>query len=224
MAPRISRTTERLYAAADAERSRLERELARLAQRTDDLAAELNSAIERRHELRAKLEAVEELVSSQGGARPSSPPKPERVFPHGQLQGAEIRRVAVQLLANSDQADRPIHYTQWFEVLNGRGYGVAGLDPLATFLTQVSRSPVVVRHAPQPGYYVIDLEAPARLHNDLRKAQAELTLLHDGQQTIEGVAAQRERRQELIAAITRLERELSEAVAVLLPATDYDLS
>jgi hypothetical protein len=33
----------------------------------------------------------------------------------------------------------PVHYRAWFEALVESGYRISGRDPLATFLTQVTR-------------------------------------------------------------------------------------
>jgi hypothetical protein len=122
--------------------------------------------------------------------------------------------VAVRLLAASEQARQPIHYSEWFAALGRAGFGVAGQDPLATFLTQISRSPVVEK-TDGPGVYRLNLDTPHRLHTRLRELQRELSQLHDGQQTLEAVISIRERRAQITSEIARVERELEEAVAAL---------
>jgi len=135
---------------------------------------------------------------------------------HGYLRGQEIRRTAVRLLGELRGDQRPIHYAEWFTLLQEAGYGISGRDPSANFLTQVGRSPVVVR-SDEPGTYLLDLAAPKRLREQLDTLNTELLALHNGQQTIEEIASARERRNELVAAITRIERALEEALDSLGP-------
>jgi hypothetical protein len=91
------------------------------------------------------------------------------------------------------------------------GYAVVGKDPLAVFLTQVTRSPLV-RKATQPGVYEIDRNAPLRIRQRLDKLQLELREVTLDSQT---PAAVRARRHELDVAISQLERALEEASRVL---------
>jgi hypothetical protein len=55
-----------------------------------------------------------------------------------ELRGQRLREVAVDVLRRISSGD-PIHYRVWFEALVESGYRVSGKDPLATFLTHVSR-------------------------------------------------------------------------------------
>jgi hypothetical protein len=120
----------------------------------------------------------------------------------------------VRLLAGSSRAHRPIHYTDWFALLEDAGYGIEAREPLATFLTQVSRSPVVLR-AGEPGTYFLDHEAPQRLAEELRLLHVELARLHQGQQTIDGVISVREKRVDLTTKISQVERAYHEALEAL---------
>lgn len=213
--------SSRLAAAASAERVRLDREARRVEQRAEALTAELQRLVEKREEIRQQVNLLEQLAP--GGRqitpapRPTVSPVPSSAAqgpPNGYLQGARIRAVAVRLLAASEHASRPIHYQDWFELLTRAGFGVKANDPLGTFLTQVTRSPVVQR-AGGPGLYRLDLDAPRELHDELRRLQDELFQLHGGQQTLEGIASVRERRTELTAQIARVERDLEEAARAL---------
>ena len=134
--------------------------------------------------------------------------------PNGYLSGSRIRTVAVRLLAASEAVFQPIHYQAWFELITRAGFGIRARDPLGTFLTQISRSPIV-RKVEGPGFYQLDIEAPRQLHTRLRDLQDELTRLHEGQQTLESIASVRERRAELTAEIARIERSLEEAEIAL---------
>jgi hypothetical protein len=49
-----------------------------------------------------------------------------------------------------------IHYRDWFELVQEDGVEIVGKDPLATFLTQITRSPVVVRVDEEQGVYALD--------------------------------------------------------------------
>jgi hypothetical protein len=128
---------------------------------------------------------------------------------NGYLRGAAIRRTAVKLLATSEFADEPIHYTDWFALLSEAGFGVAGRDPQATFLTEINRSPVVTR-TPEAGTYALDRAAGPELLRQRNDLQAELVTLNVGQQTIAGITTSRERRKELMSALGQVERALEE--------------
>ena len=45
--------------------------------------------------------------------------------------------------SSSTQGREALHYREWFDLLAQPGHEIAGKDPLAVFLTQISRSPVV---------------------------------------------------------------------------------
>lgn len=204
----------RFQSAAMAERARLMRELRRLARRSEELAEELQELIAQRLEMESRLEVVNRAAGE--GVPPGSTAVADtwEEPPNGVLSGSRIRTVAVRLLAATDAADEPIHYSEWYRLVEGAGFGVTGRDPLATFLTQVARSPVV-KKAGRPGFYVLDLGSSELLHQQLVAIQRELSLLHQGQQTLDGVASQRRRRLDLLAELARTERSLEEAVEAL---------
>lgn len=217
--PSAAKPSTRLLAAAEADRDRIERELSRIARRAEELARELQQTVELQGELKQQAALLEQLSRprqldlsdssvDQGEEERNAEP------PNGYLKGARIRAVAVRLLAASEQAGQPVHYSEWFASLGRAGFGVAGRDPLATFLTQISRSPVVEKTG-GPGLYRLNLETPHRLHTRLHELQQELSRLHDGQQTLEAVISIRERRGQITSEIARVERELEEAVAAL---------
>lgn len=89
------------------------------------------------------------------------------------LQGQRIREEATRILLERRGLNRPIHYREWFELLENCGVSVAGKDPLATFLTQISRSPVVARNPDGPGMYELD---PHGAYERARRAVVEATL------------------------------------------------
>jgi predicted ribosome quality control (RQC) complex YloA/Tae2 family protein len=211
----------RLTAAAAAERSRLERETRRLEQRAEAITAELQRLVEAREEIRQQVNLLDQIAPTVSPTDRESRTGEEYSTlsnagepPNGYLKGARIRAVAVRLLAASEHADRPIHYQAWFELLVRAGFGIKAQDPLGTFLTQVTRSPVVQK-ADGPGVYRLDVDAPRELHQELRRLQDELLRLHSGQQTLEGIASVRERRAELTAEIAQVERALEEAASAV---------
>jgi hypothetical protein len=219
--------SRRLRGAAEAEQARLVRELGRIEHRMGSLREELERLGGVAEGLRAKLALLERLTGGPEPGSLSAPPAAagalepvaevhteELAAPLGYLRGAGIRHAAVRLLAASAEPTQPIHYARWFELVREAGYGVAGTDPLATFLTQISRSPVV-RRAREPGMYALELDAVPRLRDRLRRLHDELLALHRGQQTIEEIASVRERRAELAREYGHVERALEEALEVL---------
>jgi hypothetical protein len=52
-------------------------------------------------------------------------------------------------------ADQPIHYRDWYQLLRDRGERIGGKDPLATFLTSLSRSDQVEAVGARTGLYRI---------------------------------------------------------------------
>jgi hypothetical protein len=129
------------------------------------------------------------------------------------LRGTAIREEAARALAGRPEAAGGMHYADWLALLEEAGWVVAGKDPRAVFLTQVSRSPVV-RRTTQPGVYALDADAPRRLRRRLHVLQDELAQVAAARG--DGPEARR-RRHELTLAIGRAERALEEAVRVLGP-------
>ena len=209
--------SRRLLQAASAEHARLLNDLAKFERDAETLRRRLSLAEENAARVRQRLTLLEQLG---GDALAPEPPKRPRLVEsgaepaHGWLRGAAIRRAAVRLLASTARPAAPIHYADWLSLLSDAGYGIQSRDPRAAFLTQISRSPVVVR-TETAGIYVLDLEAPERLRRRLEQLNDELLALHEGQQTIEAIATTRERRSELVAEISRVERALEEALEAI---------
>lgn len=72
---------------------------------------------------------------------------------HGDLRGQRLQEIAVELLRQKKGAGVTVHYREWFGLLAEAGLRVAGKDPLATFLTQIARSPAVESVRPRSGLY-----------------------------------------------------------------------
>ncbi len=73
----------------------------------------------------------------------------------GRLRGQRLREVAVTVLTERHGAGEPIHYRAWFQLVREQGYAIAGKDPLATFLAQVSRADEVKPVGRRSGLYLL---------------------------------------------------------------------
>jgi vacuolar-type H+-ATPase subunit I/STV1 len=216
--------SRRLQAAAAAEDERLGRELARLARRESELIDELGRVKAARRELekeRAVLQRLSEGVDSFSDKGRLHLVGEERDLAGREsatteIRGARIRETAVRLLAVVSEPHEAVHYRDWFELLTSRGYRPAGKDPLATFLTQVSRSPVVQRTT-SAGMYTLDRELPHQLRRQLQELRLELSeveALHKDA-SVHDVTTARRRRTEVAARIQATEKTLAEALRSL---------
>jgi hypothetical protein len=89
-----------------------------------------------------------------------------------QLQGQQLRGAATQILLEHLGARRPIHYRAWYALFTEAGFAAAGKDGLATFLTQITRSPIVSRVEGESGIYELD---PTGAYDRARAAYADAT-------------------------------------------------
>jgi len=221
--PPTPTTSLRLARAAAAERAELARHRDRLLAARASLRDELDrieaslAEIGDRDALLSRLApgddalmAAENAGSGESGA---AAPTPKGGW---LLRGPAIRQAAVRVLLDHPQRPEALHYRRWYELLTRAGYTVAGKDPLAVFLTQVSRSPVVIRGT-QTGVYGLDPQAPRRLRERLFDLHAELRSLASTPNATADLAVLRERRREITAETGRTERALEEAEALLLP-------
>ncbi len=69
------------------------------------------------------------------------------------LRGQRLRQVAIQVLKRRRGHDATVHYREWYDLVVGDGHRVAGKDPVATFLTQLSRAPEVEPVGRRTGMY-----------------------------------------------------------------------
>lgn len=218
--------SRRLQAAAAAERTRLERELDRLRMRERDLMSQLTGIQETADQLEQELQVLNRLALGaepsrtldRAGRRLRAVPEPGNVGGSEAtvLRGAAIRETAVRVLAAHASRGTAVHYRDWFELLLAQGFVPAGKDPLATFLTQIGRSPLVEKSTAS-GMYGLDLEFPQRARHQLARLNA---LLAEGKDistgsSVEEIASARERRTKLTAQIHELERWLEEALSCL---------
>jgi len=209
--------SDRLLRAVAQERATLERQRAQLAREADALRASLRrieAGMAEIDALTARLDGVAPPTPGQRGeggtgaagaargtARAATAPArdPARV-----LRGPAIREVAVALLV-ADGRDA-LHYRVWFDLLTEAGYDVAGKDPLAVFLTQITRSPAV-RKGARPGEYALDRDARATHEARLRRLNQQLAALPSQTSDLTELRA---RRAQLTAEITKVEKALEE--------------
>ncbi len=216
--------SRRMQAAAIAERERVQAELNRVRERLDSLAEEIDGLQATRSALEDELALLLRLSRSAADepSTPSSDVRRLRVVPNASqlsndanaivLRGAQIRETAVRTLAAATQAGQAVHYRTWFELVRQAGFIPAGKDPLASFLTQIARSPVVKRST-APGVYSLDLDAPAREHAKLARLQRELDELDQTppSRDLDEITQLRERKARITTDATQVERRLAEA-------------
>lgn len=227
MSVSIPNPSSRLLRAALAERADVVRHRDRLIRERTRLLGELRgidealAAVDRRLEVLTELSGEPTRAAAPEAARETAPQdggsdSENRTV----LRGPAIREAAVRVLIAQAGPIEAMHYRQWYELLLEAGFRVAGKDPLAVFLTQLSRSPLV-RKASAPGVYEVDRQAPLRIRQRLDRLQAELrevTAGASGQLATASpieLGAVRARRHELDLAISQQERALEEAHRVL---------
>jgi hypothetical protein len=218
MVPSTPTPSARLVRAAAAERADLHRHRERLRAAREELRAELARIEASLRELDERDALLDRLAGPAEAVAPATEPTEvvERRT-HAALRGPAIRRAAVEVLLAHPDRPQALHYRAWFDALAAAGYEVAGKDPLAVFLTQLGRSPVV-RRGTQSGVYELDPAAPRRLRDELDALHAELRGIAAAPSATADLTAIRGRRAALTAQITQVEKALEEAEAVLGPA------
>ncbi|HEV3000039.1 MAG TPA: hypothetical protein VGW75_04795 [Solirubrobacteraceae bacterium] len=235
MTPAAPPPSARLLRAAEAERADLARHRARLEAERERLRTELERIdaglvdVRERERLLDRLaprtadDDVDMTVTTLAPGRAAG--VPARTAEEAEnaragdealrtvLRGPAIRETAVGLLVEAGDAEA-LHYRDWYERVRAAGYAVAGKDPLAVFLTQLSRSPAL-RRSTQAGVYQLDRSAPARLRGRLEELHEELRELPTSPGATADLAQIRARREELNAEIGQTEKALEEAGRLL---------
>jgi hypothetical protein len=211
-----SRISARLRRAAAAERAVLAQRRERIERARGSVRTELECLERELADIDQHLELLVRIAPSADDQRPSrngDTPRQQEPGLARVLRGPAIRAIAVRLLAEQEPAVEAIHYRDWYRLLEEHGFAVAGKKPLAVFLTQVSRSPVV-RKATSAGVYELDRGAPERLRGELAALEGELREITGRPQHRDATGVQA-RRRELVRAIGHHERALQEALASL---------
>jgi hypothetical protein len=138
-------------AAATAEREKLVTQLTEALERIEQFETLVAEAREEAESLTRSIRDIEELlgISSQIALCEISEV----------LRGERLREVALDVLTARAGDGQPIHYRAWFDALVDAGYRVSGKDPLATFLTHVSRIDRVEPVGRRSGLYRLRLAA-----------------------------------------------------------------
>jgi hypothetical protein len=207
-----------LRRAAEAERRRLARTRDRLVARQDQLKEELARIEADLDALREREEVLAPLIGEGSENGHPTTPDGEPSSASERLKGAALRERAARRYYLVHGAGRALHYRRWFDLLLDEGVEIVGKDPLATFLTNLNRSPVVVR-GEESGTYAIDEDAPGRLRDELSERQAELRDLTEViARDVTPTSELQEHRAALLSDIRRLESLIAEAERVLAPA------
>jgi len=204
--PVLPAPSPRLLRALEAERAELERHKERLLETRRRVRAQLAEVDAALGELDERAALLDRLAGP-----PAAPPAPTPLRPQSApLRGPAIRRAAVKVLLEHPDRPQALHYRGWFEAVSAAGHQIAGKDPLAVFLTQLSRSPVV-RKGTQNGVYELDRAAPARLRRRLDELHDELRRLTATPSSTVELASIRTRRAQLNVEIGQVEKALAEA-------------
>lgn len=181
------------------------RERDKLTRRRDAAAALLAGIEDQLSDVEDRLELIDRLVPEAANVHPLPARGGAGAGAGDGLKGSAIRRAAIGvLLARPAGPAEPIHYKDWFRELEAAGHRVEGKDPLAVFLTQISRSPVV-RRTTVSGVYELDLDAPAQLRARLDRLHARLA----------EQSSDRAERERVLAELAVAERALDEAERAL---------
>lgn len=209
-----------------AERERLTRELGEVdvalaaTERRLEVLAELAGAPP--HPARGELSLATPAPGDRGAVAPQTIPEDRSEDDDRPvLRGPAVREAAVRVLLAQPEAVDALHYRRWYELLVEAGFSVAGKDPVAVFLTQLSRSPLVRKTSAQ-GVYEVDRQAPLRIRHRLERLGAELREVTASVSGPAELGAVRARRHELDVAISQQERALEETLRVL--GSDQDRS
>jgi hypothetical protein len=205
--------SQRFALAASNERNRLLQKRQRVAVKREALQERLEALDAEIEAMDAEIVAIEAFVDGPGHEQGGEVRRAD-ADARRKISGGAIRAVAVPLLLR-ERGPGPIHYSDWVDLLSAEGLEVAGKRPEAVFLSQVSRSPLV-RATTKAGYYEIDLDAPDRLEDELRRQKTRLaTAMIDDPHDLRGSEERREAQRELQLSISRIERALAEARTAL---------
>jgi hypothetical protein len=137
--------------AARAERDRLATRLAETQERVEHFETLAAEAREQAKSLSDSIRAVEEVAGLA--------PQLAICEISEELRGERLREVALEVLQRLSASGDPVHYRVWFATLVDSGYRISGRDPLATFLTQVTRIDRVQSVGRRSGLYQLKVAA-----------------------------------------------------------------
>jgi len=137
--------------AARVERDALARRLREAQERVEQFESRAEEARGEAKSLADSIRAVEEVAGLA----------PQLVICEisEELRGERLREGALEVLHRLSVSGDPVHYRIWFEALVQAGFRVSGQDPLATFLTQITRIDNVESVGRRSGLYRLRLAA-----------------------------------------------------------------
>lgn len=142
--PDNERLSTSFISSAEHERRVLGQRVQELRQRAEELRKQADELDREAHAHERLVRELEDVLGIAAQMRLD--------LPQGQLGGRRLREVAVDVL-RKHELDEPVHYTEWYELVRAAGHRVAGKDPVATFLAQISRDPSVERVGRKTGRY-----------------------------------------------------------------------
>lgn len=137
--------------AAEAERDRLAEQLAEAQEKVEHFETLASEARDEVSVLSERMRAIEEVAGLA--------PQMAICDISEELRGERLREVAVDVLRRLATSGDPIHYRAWFDALVESGFRVTGRDPLATFLTQITRIDQVESVGRRSGLYRLRIAA-----------------------------------------------------------------
>lgn len=215
--------SRRLLAAATAERAGIERGRQRLFSQRQKLQEKLDRLDAELAELDERAKLIDRLAPQNGSDTPARTSQHRPADSAAKLlRGPAIRHAAVKVLLADPRRPQALHYRDWYSRVEQQGYAVAGKDPLAVFLTQLSRSPVV-RRGTQSGVYELNLAAVDNLRCRLEERRLELRNLVAASANSSDLNGIRSQRTAVNHEIGKLENALQEA-ELLLASDPPDLA
>lgn len=194
---------------ARAEVERLTLRAAEVRARAEQWTARGEALMSQAEGLEAQVRELDELLGRA--------PQLRLDLQSGELHGQQLREAALRTLMREHGVRQPIHYRQWYELVTDAGIRATGKDPLATFLTQITRSPIVERIEGESGTYQLDPQGAFQAaRNELREAQAYLNALRDPSAEDELKAGDRGEAQRLLSRAKRRFDAVLEARSSLL--------
>lgn len=138
------------------EAARVERDLlvTRLAEEQERVEHFETLAAEAREEAKSLADSIR-AIEEVGGLAPQL----AMCEISEELRGERLREVALEVLQRLSASGDPVHYRLWFEALVQAGFRVSGRDPLATFLTQITRIDNVESVGRRSGLYRLRVAA-----------------------------------------------------------------
>ena len=215
-----SKVSARLRRAAVAERAQLGRRRERIERARAGVEAELERLERELAGIDQHLELLVSIAPAGDDETPTHHNSDASQHRNGGatfLNGPAIRATAVRVLIEHRPRVEAIHYRDWYALVVEHGFAVSGKKPLAVFLSQVSRSPVM-RKGTSAGVYAVDRGAPERLRRELSELERALSALTGRPPGRRADGDLHARRRELVRAIDRHERALHEALRGLAPA------